>query len=157
MALSEHLTAERVIFLQGSSKKDVIEEMVDAVANGAEGVGRDEISRAMWRREGLMSTGIGNGLAVPHARLNGLSKAVMVAGISRDGVEGYDALDAEPVRIVIMIAAPQGQHEAYIRLLAEVAEVLKQPELRKQVTEADSPARAYELMTSQQARQEAAR
>jgi mannitol/fructose-specific phosphotransferase system IIA component (Ntr-type) len=81
----------------------------------------------------------------------------MVAGISRDGIEGYESLDCEPIRIVIMIAAPRGQHEAYIRLLAEVAEVLKQPDLRRRVVEADSPARAYELMTGQQTRQEAAR
>jgi len=155
VSLEQYLAPERVISVSGTTKQAVLEEMVDVLAGGANGVGREEISRAIWRREGLMSTGIGHGLAVPHVRLPGLAEPVVAAGTCREGVTDYESLDQDPVRIVVMIAAPEGEHETYIRLLAEVVESLKSPDARRQVVEAGDPGLFYEILTGRRSRQEA--
>ena len=156
MSLRQHLSPDGVMILQGTDKRAVLEEMVDALAAPARGVDREQIDQAIWRREGLMSTGIGHGLAVPHVRLPGLAEPVMVAAVCPAGVADYESMDAEPVRIIIMIAAPQGQHETYIRMLAEVAEVLKDPRVRRQILAATDPRRVYELVTGQAVAEESA-
>lgn len=155
MSLERYLAPERVVSTNGTNKQAVLEEMVDLLAGGAKGVGRDEISRAIWRREGLMSTGIGHGLAVPHVRLPGLAEPVVAAGICQEGVADYESLDGAAVQIVVMIAAPEGEHETYIRLLAEAVESLKSPEVRRKVVEANDPGLFYDVMTGRRSRQEA--
>ncbi len=102
---------------------------------------------AVRRREGLMSTGIGHGLAVPHVRLEGLTGAAMAVGVWPEGVSDYVSLDEEPVRIVVLIAAPQGQHELYIRLLAQTVDVLKRAACREAILAASSPAEVFAVLT----------
>ncbi|HPS53610.1 MAG TPA: PTS sugar transporter subunit IIA, partial [Phycisphaerae bacterium] len=88
---------------------------------------------AVFEREGLMSTGIGHGLAVPHVRLEGLAEPALAVSVQPAGISDYESLDSMPVAVIVLIAAPAGQHEMYIRLLAQVADVLKRDELREKV------------------------
>jgi len=147
MTVAEFLTPERTLLLSASTKDEALDELMDClVATGLE-VDRETLAAAVRKREKLMSTGIGQGIAVPHVRLPGVSRMNMAVGVSREGIADYESLDAEPVRIIVLIVAPQGDHEGYIRLLASTTDVLKQPELRRAVIEADDATQVYRILT----------
>jgi len=149
MNLSSYLTPDRVVVLRAATKSAALDELVAALA-GDDPAARRRMKDAVLRREAMMSTGIGHGLAIPHVRMPGLAQAVMAVGVSPAGLSDYEGLDAEPVRVVVLIAAPQGQHDLYIRLLAEVVNVLKDPQLRRQVVQAGDTARMHEILTRNQ-------
>ena len=147
MKVSDYLTLEHVVLLKGATKAEAIDELVSAADDFSKNISTEELSRAVWEREKMMSTGIGQGLGIPHVRLPGLADAAMAVGVSRAGIADYESLDNQPVHIIVLIAAPQGKHEIYIRLLAKVANVLKQDDIRKAIAEADDPAEVYRILT----------
>lgn len=147
MKISDYLTLEHVVILTGATKVDALNELVSAANDFIESIGTEELARAVWEREKMMSTGIGQGLGIPHVRLPGLDDAVMVVGVSQAGIADYESLDDKPVHIIVLIVAPQGKHEIYIRLLAKVANVLKQDDVRKAIAETDDPAEVYRILT----------
>ncbi|MHC4563165.1 MAG: PTS sugar transporter subunit IIA [Planctomycetota bacterium] len=144
--LAGYLTSDRVAILAGLTKAQAIEELV-AVTAASGGIDAETLAREIWKREELMSTGIGNGLAIPHVRMAGISSATMAVGVSAAGISDYESLDKQPVRIVVLIAAGQGEHETYIRLLAKVADVLKEEELRQAVLDSDDPQTIHRILT----------
>jgi len=144
--LVEYLTPERVVLLTATTKAEVLEEMIDVMVASDGDIPRGGLSQEVWKREKLMSTGIGHGLAIPHVRMEAITKATMVVGISREGITDYESLDKKPVHIVVLIAAPAGQHEVYIRLLAKIADVLKEEPLRQAILEAADPAVIHRIL-----------
>jgi mannitol/fructose-specific phosphotransferase system IIA component (Ntr-type) len=149
MKLGDYLKPQCVVILQGTTKEEALSELIDVmVENGAPG--KAQLTEAVWRREEMMSTGIGAGLAIPHVRMGGLKAALIAVGVSHEGLADYESLDGEPVHIVVLIAAPQGQHETYIRLLALVADVLKQKPLREQILQAEDSETIYRVLTESQ-------
>ena len=147
MKISDYLTLEHVVILTAATKVEALDELVSAADDFSESIGTEELSRAVWDREKMMSTGIGQGLGIPHVRLPGLSDAAMAVGVSKAGISDYESLDNKPVRIIVLIAAPQGRHEIYIRLLAKVANILKQDDIRKAIAESDAAAEVYRILT----------
>jgi len=147
MKLIDYLKPERVVMLSGTSKADALDELVDVLVKTGVGVEAGKIKEAVWVRERMMSTGIGNGLAVPHVRLPGLSEMAMAVGVSREGISDYESLDETPIHIIVLIAAPQGQHEAYIRLLGLVADVLKKQALRQAIVAAEDASEILRIFT----------
>ncbi len=147
MKISDYLTLDHAMILTGTTKVDALNEIVKAADNFCDSIGTEKLARAVWEREKMMSTGIGQGLGIPHVRLPGLDNAVMAVGVSRNGIADYESLDNKPVHIIVLIAAPQGRHEIYIRLLAKVANILKQDDIRKDIVEADDAARVHRILT----------
>jgi len=145
MELSDYLTRDRVIILKSDTKPAVIDELIDVLTSCLEGVTRGQLAESINKREDLMSTGIGLGIAVPHVRLEGLSHAFVAVGISREGIPDYESIDGEPAHIIVLIVAPQGRHELYIKLLATVVGLLKKSSLRSRITEAET---SFEIYTA---------
>lgn len=148
MNLADYLTPQMVAVVSGSTKAEALQELIAVLTDADVGVGPEEIERAVRQREEMMSTGIGHGLGIPHVRMAGLTRTAMAVGVSKAGIADYASLDDRPVHIIVLIAAPEGQHEIYIRLLAEVTEVLKQQELRLKIIQAETPQQIYEILTS---------
>ena len=147
MKISDYLAPERVVFLKSTTKADALEELIQAAKNFSENITLEELRKAVWEREEMMSTGIGQGIGIPHVRLPGLEKITMAVGISREGIADYESLDNKPVHVIVLIAVPQGQHELYIRLLAEIVGILKREDLRRAIIEAKDASEAYRLLT----------
>ena len=147
MKISDYLAPERVIFLKSTTKADALEELIQAAKDFSENITLEELRKAVWEREEMMSTGIGQGIGIPHVRLPGLEKITMAVGISREGIADYESLDNKPVHVIVLIAVPQGQHELYIRLLAEIVGILKREDLRRAIIEAKDASEAYRLLT----------
>lgn len=145
MKLSDYLLPQDAAILSGKSKADALRELIAMLARQNQ-IDPAQVEQAVWAREKLMSTGIGQGLAIPHVRLAGLKQPRIAIGVSPDGLADYDSLDGEPIRIVVLILAPQGQHETHIRLLAQVAEVLKDRDVCRRIIECGDPEEIYRML-----------
>jgi len=144
--IAEALTPDRVCFLDAGSKDPALRVLAEHIAASPHAADSKELVDAIFRREELMSTGIGLGLAVPHVRLASVRELIMAVGISRDGLTDYASLDDGPVHIVFMIAAPAGQHAEYIRLLSAISTRAKQ--LNGRLRECPDEQTAYRLLTA---------
>ncbi|MDA3962697.1 MAG: PTS sugar transporter subunit IIA [Planctomycetota bacterium] len=146
--LGTYLAADRILTLPaGTTKDEALRQLSAACASHPAITDTEAFTKAIFERERVSSTGIGNGIAVPHAKLRSITDFVITVGLSEPGVE-FAAKDGEPVHILVMIAASEQQREAYLRVLATVASVLKRDEVRAALRAATSPADALAALTS---------
>ncbi|MBI4707995.1 MAG: PTS sugar transporter subunit IIA [Candidatus Omnitrophica bacterium] len=115
-----------VIDLKSSKKEDVIKELVDALieAEEIEKRNRNKLIDALMSRESLGSTAIGQGIAIPHAKSDCVSKLVAAFGLSKKGVD-FDSLDGEPAYIFFLLVAPQDSAGPHLKALARISRLLK--------------------------------
>jgi PTS system nitrogen regulatory IIA component len=107
---------------------------------------KQELTDEILKREELMSTAIGRGIAIPHVRLSSVTDLVMAVGICKTRVIDFQTIDDEPVRLLIMIAAAYNQHSYYLQTLSYFSTRLKNQELREALIAAETAAAAYELL-----------
>ncbi len=149
--LSKILTPDRVVFLEGSSKENALKTLCAALATSPMVPDEAELSKAIFRREELMSTGIGFGIGVPHVRLPSVADIVMALGIARKPLADYQSLDEVPVQIVCMVAAGANQHPEYIRTLSVLSSRLKGDSVRTELIAAPDAGSAFKLFTAEMA------
>ncbi|MCK9554927.1 PTS sugar transporter subunit IIA [bacterium] len=145
--ISQYLDRKNVIFLKASAKKEALSELTDALARNPGISDKKELEEGIWRREKLMSTGIGLGIAVPHVRIKSVQEPVLAVGLSSEGIKDYESLDNNPVKIIIMIAAGEKQHAMYISLLSAVTSVLKEASVREKILSSASTEEIYVTLT----------
>lgn len=151
IAIADVLTAERVLFLNASSKRAALNTMIDCLAQSPEILDRDELAYEIFFREDLMSTGIGLGVAIPHVRLPSLpDKTIMAAALIRSGLTDYSSMDGEPVKLVFMIASGHHQHAEYLKLLSSLADFIKDETARQQLIRSNSPEEFFNTLSRQQ-------
>jgi len=146
ISVGDVLDRDRVRFLEGQTKKEALEELIDLLAETPQVTDREDLARGIFHREELMSTGIGLGMAVPHVRLPSVKGLIMAVGIAKRPILDYQSLDGEPVRAVFMIAASQRQHEEYLGLLSYISSLWKDEKVRQAVLDAEDAQEAYELL-----------
>jgi len=139
MNLSEILLVERIkINPVNRSKNDLIEELID-LAVKTEGIqNRDDFRKKVFEREALQSTGLADGIAIPHAKAPHVKKLMVCLGACQSGVD-FDAVDEQPTYLVFLIAVPENQDAAYLRLLSQIARIFGKPHVREQVLKAKAP------------------
>ena len=126
------LIPERILILSPTNKTEALKILIRRMAE-TDAVGdREEFERAIFEREQIMSTSIGLGVAVPHARLDSVQEIAMAIGVSPEGID-FDAFDARPIQIIIMISAPAGTQREYLSILAKIALLLKNQNFRENV------------------------
>jgi len=142
------LSPERILFLNYPSKRDALLALADNLAKAPQIKNGQELAQEILRREDLMSTAIGKGIAIPHIRLPSITDLVVSVGISNVDITEFNSLDDEPVRLIIMIAAAYNQHANYLQTLSYFSARLKNGDLRKSLIGAKTAADAYRLLTS---------
>jgi mannitol/fructose-specific phosphotransferase system IIA component (Ntr-type) len=133
IALRDHLDASRVVAMKATTKDEALKELVDAAATAAAVTDRDALLRAVREREAKLSTGIGLGIAVPHARIESVTEFVVVVGRHPAGLE-FGSIDGKPVHIIVLIAGPREAKTPYLELLAQLSKRLKLEEVRERLT-----------------------
>ena len=144
--MKEYLKKENIIFLESSTKKEALEELIECLVKNASIKDKDAIKEGIFYREKLMSTGIGLGIAVPHIRHESIENITVCVGICRKEINDYESFDGKPVKIIIMIAAGKNQHAQYLRILSYVSSKLKNDELREKIFNANDVDTIYSLM-----------
>lgn len=140
------LSTDRILFLDYPSKRDVLLALSKNLATAPQVKNSQELTLEILRREELMSTAIGMGIAIPHVRLPSVTELVVSVGISRVDIMDYNPLDDEPVRLLFMIAAAYNQHANYLQTLSFVSTHLKNRELRDSLLNSESAEEVYKLL-----------
>ncbi len=120
---------------------DALGELVDLLVTSGhlEATRREDILKALHAREEQVSTGIGHGVAIPHAYCDRLEEPVAVLGRSLEGIE-FEACDNAPVHFVVLLLVPQDQPHLHLQTLASIAKLFSQGEVRKKLKEAEGSA-----------------
>jgi PTS system nitrogen regulatory IIA component len=141
------ISPDRILFLDYSNKRDALLALADNLALAPQVKNRQELGQEILKRDELMSTAIGRGIAIPHVRLASVTDLVVSVGISHTPISDFNALDDEPVRLIFMIAAAFNQHAYYLQTLSFFSARLKNRELRDSLLKAQSSREVYDLLT----------
>ncbi len=133
--------------LKAESREESIVELSNALALPA-GFEAASLAEAVWEREQLLATGLGNGIAVPHARVDGLQAPLIAIGLSKQGID-FDAPDGEPAHMVFLLLTPIDDDVAQLEILADIARTFREEELREKAREVVSYVEFLALMRSE--------
>ncbi len=149
--LLEFLQEEFILVgLRETDKWRVLDELAAFMhrVHGVRETSLQDLVQSIVAREKQMTTGIGEGIAVPHGRIEGGPEIRGVIGISREGID-FNAVDDQPVHLVILIATPEAHYEQHLRVLAAIAKIFGQnPELLEQIFNAKNAAGVHEILQS---------
>ena len=151
MLLTELLSPDRVVVpLTARDKAGVIAELTRHLVDHSGG-GFDEVLGAVEEREAVLSTGIGFGVAIPHARSSAVRELSVVCGLSSEPVP-FDSIDGEPVRLFFLIVGPESSAGQHVKLLSRIARLVRRDHLRQQLCEAGTPQEFYAALLDAEAR-----
>ncbi len=146
MEIKEVLDKNLICVLNSGSKEKAILELIGLLEKTGRMKDTKELKKNIFHREKLMSTGIGLGLAVPHTRMEGVRKPVIVAGVSPSGIRDYESIDGEEVRIIMLIICGRKQHREYISLLSNIVQKLKDDKKRQELVSAASAEKVFNIL-----------
>lgn len=136
MKITEMLRREFVLEdLIAQNKHDALAELAGAFAKGKIKVNPEAMLHVLLERERLGSTGIGDGIAIPHGKVPGLDEMVVSFGRSREGIE-FEAMDGKPVHLFFLLMAPDHSAGHHLKALAKISRMLKDPNFRKNLINA---------------------
>ncbi len=143
--LGDFLAPQRVVDLKSRTKDAALLELCETFASAPEVADREKLLQAVLERERIVSTGIGLGVAVPHAKIPEVSDFVIAYGRAREGID-FGAIDDQPVHHVVLIAGPPDRQQRYLQFLALVFQKLKQPGLRAALEAAPDAAALHRVL-----------
>ena len=139
MNLLEILSPKSILVdLQGETKEEIIKDLVDALELGEVITDRDKVLQAVLEREKIMSTGIGDGIAIPHGKSDAVVRLAAALGTQRRGVD-FESLDGEPGYVFFLLVSPANVSGPHIKALARISRLLKNDEFKKKLIEAVTP------------------
>lgn len=132
--------------LIGRKKRDLLHELVHLAVRGADlGSEEEQVYRAVQAREDVLSTGIGDGIALPHAKYGSLDDVVMAAGVSAVPVD-FDALDGRPVQLFFLMLGPESAAGVQVRLLSRISRLMRDDSLRSRLISAPDAGRFLAIL-----------
>ncbi len=145
MKIADYLDDRLVAFLDVDTRDEAIDLLIDILDKADKLPDRSAFRNAILHREQLVSTGIGMGVAVPHAKLAGLSEFFIVIGIqTKKGID-WNALDKAPVRLVFLIGGPEGHQSEYLQILSLLTSAIKNLDLRREILQLHTGAEVVAL------------
>jgi PTS system nitrogen regulatory IIA component len=148
MKLIEILPLENTALdVPGGSKKRVLENLSHFLADRTTEIDSDELYQGLLARERLGSTGIGEGVAIPHCRMAGCSK-ITGAFLKLEDPVDFDAIDNVPVDLVFALIVPEEQNDEHLQVLSAIAELLQKEEARTELRRSSSAEQLYRTITS---------
>jgi fructose-specific phosphotransferase system IIA component len=131
--------------LAAATKRQVIDELIDLLADQGAIVNRDEMKTAVWAREQTRTTGIGHGVAIPHGKTAGCPKLALAIGKPAQPID-FNSVDGNPVDLIFLLASPLDQTGPHIQALAGISRMLTDPDFRRQIKIAGSAPEVYQLI-----------
>lgn len=131
----KYLQPESILILDGETKKTALEEIISYATTRCT-LDDAQLREAIWKREKMMTTGIGNGLALPHIRVAGFPSPLVIVGLCQNPIADYRTLDNEPVRLIVFLAADEKDQEAYLKILGSISVKLKDKDVMTEILEA---------------------
>ena len=140
------LSPERLVFINHTSKHDALVQLSEVLATAPQIKNAAELTAEILKREELMSTGIGRGIAIPHVRLSSVTDLVMAVGVCKKPIEDFQAIDDQPVSLLFMIAAAYNQHSYYLKTISHFSAKFKDKDLRDAMLGSLNEKEVYDLL-----------
>jgi PTS system fructose-specific IIC component len=136
MRLSELLNSNAIsLKLESTSKREALVELVELLESAHGFQSQGEILDRVMRREAMMTTGIGNGIAIPHGKARSVSRMAAACAVCPEGLE-FESEDGQPVHLMVLFVSPENDTTMHVRMLANLSRLLKEESVRKNLREA---------------------
>ena len=146
MKFSEIIEENNIIpELKSGDKKGVLEELSEVISGHDFSVDRRTLVKVLVERERLGSTGIGDGVAIPHGKLDSIRHPIISFGRSKGGLD-FDSMDGQPVYLFFLLVAPENSSGYHLQILAKLAKILKNSAFRKKLMEVETREDLYETI-----------
>ena len=150
MKICEILRVDKIVpYLQGKEKADVINELVDLFKNDERVKDLDEMRNAVHEREKIMSTGVGKGFAIPHAKTNSVNEIIAAFGKLDEPID-FQALDEQPVNLVFLLIGKENLVGPHIKLLSRISRMMNKDEFRESLSKAKTAQEIYSLFENEE-------
>lgn len=136
--------------LKGKSKDEIINEMIAIVNNSAKVVDIEKVREAIFEREKIMSTGVGNGFAIPHGKTDAVIDIVAAFAVTEEAID-YESLDEQPVRLIFLLVGKDSMVGPHIKLLSRISRLMNKEDFRKKLLDAKTPKEVIEIFKTEEA------
>jgi PTS system nitrogen regulatory IIA component len=140
--------------LQARDKAEVIRELADHLAvhvGGGKSLDREQLAKVLMERERLASTAIGEGVAIPHGKLDAVGKLVACVGRAPQGVD-FDSMDGRPTHLFFVLVAPENSTGVHLKALARISRLFKDPEFRTRLMQARGADELFKVISDEDAK-----
>ena len=131
--------------LRSRTKREVLEELTGALLNFKANLDKEALVEILLERERLGSTGIGDGIAIPHGKVQDLDELVLSFGRSTQGIE-FDSMDGRPTHLFFLLIAPENSAGIHLRALAKISRLLKSSHFRQNLLEAGTEEELFQVI-----------
>jgi len=150
MKISELLDPQAIVAdLQAKDKRTTLAELTDSLISCESSLDRDDVIAVLQEREKLGSTGIGDGVAIPHGKLAGIPELKLVFGRSHAGVD-FESMDGQPAYLFFLLIAPEESVGVHLKTLARISKLLKDVTVRKKLMDAPDQQAIYQIILDQE-------
>lgn len=129
-------------------KRETLLQLATVFADSVDHLDRDEIFKIFWERENLGSTGIGQGIAIPHGRVRGLLTPLAILARCVEGID-FDAMDGQPVHLLVALLSPTGSNKAHLEALSMISRLLRLPKKRRELMSAPDQSAMFQAMLAE--------
>ena len=136
--ISDYLALKNILFLDVATREEAISKLVDNLDINAK-LDKKVFYEAVITRENIVSTGVGMGVAIPHAKMEDIPDFFISIGIQKQEGLGWDAIDKSLVHLVFLIGGPHERQEEYLQILSHLTAIIKNEHLRKKIMKSSSP------------------
>lgn len=152
MKLIDILTNDTIrIPLQNTEKFKIIEEMVDLLCQAHKIENREAVLKAVLEREKILSTGVGDGVAIPHCKVEGVKEMLVSFGVTKEDVD-FASSDSKPVRLVFLIVGPQEVTSPHVRMLSRISRLMHDTDFREKLKNAKLSTEVLEALSKVEAK-----
>ncbi len=152
MKVVDFLRSDCVIpFLRGKSKNEVLNELAEYLAGVQPGIDPKVLGRALTERERLASTAIGDGIAIPHGRMESVDSLMGVLGRSVEGLD-FDSIDGKPTHLIFMLVAPSAATGAHLKALARLSRLFRDALFRQRLLDAADSEAMFQTLREEDAK-----
>ena len=145
--LDEHLVQTE---LQGTTKEEIINAMIELAAHSPRVLDKEKVRQAIFEREKIMSTGVGNGFAIPHGKTDAINDIVAAFATTALPID-YQSLDEKPVRLVFLLIGKDNMVGPHIKLLSRISRLMGKEEFRAKLLELKTPKEILEAFRQEEA------
>ena len=142
--LVDYIAKERIAFLSARDKQDALAKLIELSEDSRHVLDFEQFQNAVLDREYIVTTGIGQNVAIPHIKSRWVKDFFISVGVFRDGVD-WQSIDEKPVHLAFLIAGPE-EHKNYLRILAKLTLIIRSKEKRKAIIHAKTPEEIYKLL-----------
>lgn len=135
--------------LQRNTKSEVIKELVELLSQHQAITNPEGIIQAVFDREEIMTTGVGNGVAIPHCKHKDCSNFAIALGVHPTGID-FDSIDKKPAHIIFLLVGPEDQPGTHIKILSRISRIISKDEVREKVLACTTPAELFDLLNEEE-------